>query len=186
MKMITILFSGMMKMMIFVQMMMMIKNQFMTREERNEKNKLICEFLGAEVYVTWEIQGRKEYAVQGPEVIKWRQQLEVPGFRSIIGGVNEKMLLVNCRFDQFWDWLMLAVEAIEALPTDPHDGNYGVHIVSNTCTIQGTLLHLAIRDLDGYGPVYLSDVNAVFPTKLESTYYNVVEFIKWHNKQKGL
>ena len=45
------------------------------------------------------------------------------------------------------------------------------------------VLWKSIQNLSEYGPVYCSNPNAIFETKLESTYYNVVEFIKWWNKQ---
>lgn len=80
-----------------------------------------------------------------------------------------------------WNELMYVVERVEAIH-DSHHGYFGVHISSNGCSIQGTKLHMAIND-SSYGYVYMSDPNAVFHTKIESTWYNIVEFIKWYNKQ---
>lgn len=83
-----------------------------------------------------------------------------------------------------WDWLMPVVEKIESIYNE-HHGYFGVHISSNSCSIQGTNLHKAIEDLSGYGWVYMSDSNAILNTKIESTWYNVVEFINWHNQNKN-
>ena len=55
-----------------------------------------------------------------------------------------------------WDWLMPVVEKIEQL----HDSSYLCRIVSYRCII------------------YDSNIAAV--------YKSVVEFIKWHNDQKGV
>lgn len=84
-------------------------------------------------------------------------------------------------YHESWSWLMPIVEKIEAI-YDEHDGYYGVYIHSNVCIIQGTKLHLYLKD-SSYGAVYLSDTNTVFPTKRESTWYQIVQFIKWYNSQ---
>lgn len=86
----------------------------------------------------------------------------------------------ECMYNYLWDDLMPVVDKIESIH-DEHHGYFGVHISSNGCSIQGTNLHKAINDLSGYGWVYMSDPNAIFSTKIESTWYNVVEFIKWYN-----
>lgn len=78
-----------------------------------------------------------------------------------------------------WDWLMPVVEKIEKIHND-HHGYFGVYISSNQCTIQGTKLNLALKNPE-YGFVYLSDTNAIFDTKIKSTWFAVVEFIKWYN-----
>ena len=82
------------------------------------------------------------------------------------------------KYHKSWDWLMPVVEKIESL-YDEHHGYFGVHISSNSCSIQGTNLHLSINNPE-YGSVYTSDPNAVFETKIESTYYAVTQFIKWY------
>jgi hypothetical protein len=81
-----------------------------------------------------------------------------------------------------WQWLMPVVEKIESIHSE-HHGYFGVHISSNGCTIQGTNIHFALEDLEGYGWVYMSDPNAILDTKLESTYYNVVKFIEWYTTE---
>lgn len=85
-----------------------------------------------------------------------------------------------------WDQIMPVVEKIESLK-DPHHGRFQVHISSNSCVIQGTNLWKSIQGLEGYNTpdtaVYMSDPNAILGTKLESTRYNVIRFIKWWNKR---
>lgn len=83
------------------------------------------------------------------------------------------------QYNDRWEWLMPVVERIESL-YDEHHGYFGVHISSNSCSIQGTELWRAIND-SNYGYVYMSDPNAVLNTKIESTWYNVVRFIQWYN-----
>lgn len=84
-----------------------------------------------------------------------------------------------------WDYLMPVVEKIESIHDEQH-GYFSVHISSNSCSIQGTNLWKAIENLEGYGYVYCSDTNAIFSTKIESTWYNVVDFIKWYNQNINL
>ena len=96
-------------------------------------------------------------------------------------GCYEPLKVEHLQYHNNWNWLMPVVEAIESIH-DEHHGYFQVHIHSNACDIQGTMLHKSIEDLEGYGAVYMSDPNAILNTKLESTYYNVVEFIKWYNK----
>lgn len=83
-------------------------------------------------------------------------------------------------YHKSWNRLIPVVEKIESIH-DEHHGYFGVYISSNNCTIQGTLLHLALND-SSYDYVYMSDPNAIFSTKIESTWYNVVQFIRWYNQ----
>lgn len=86
---------------------------------------------------------------------------------------------VNFDYHSSWDSLMTVVDKIESIYDDFH-GHFGVHIYSNSCTIQGTKLDTRP---ESFHPAYLSDPNAIMNTKLESTWYNVVSFIKWYNSQ---
>lgn len=89
-----------------------------------------------------------------------------------------RTLTEDLHFHKDWCWLMPIVEKIESI-YDEHHGYFGVYISSNTCTIQGTNLHLAIKNLSKYGSVYYREV--ILDSKIESTWYSVVEFIKWYN-----
>ena len=82
-------------------------------------------------------------------------------------------------FDNDWQLLMKVVEKIESIQDD-HHGYFQVHISGNSCTIQGSNLWKAIEPNSKYGWVYLSDPNAIFETKRESTWYNVIKFIQWY------
>ena len=133
----------------------------MSKEEIIKNNKLIAEFMEG-VYTS------KLFVID----------------RGYIWLPNHNMTKIeNIKYHKSWDWLTPVVEKIESLETE-QDGNFQVHISSNSCSIQGTNLWKSVQNLSKYGPVYMSDPNAIFETKLESTYYNVVEFIKWWNNNK--
>ena len=78
-----------------------------------------------------------------------------------------------------WDWLMPVVEKIEALPHHPVHGGFPVYIYANVCSIQATNFRSVISSERNYA--YISDPNAILDTKKESTWYNVVQFIKFYN-----
>lgn len=77
-----------------------------------------------------------------------------------------------------FDWLMSVVERIESTYDDFH-GYFGVYISSNSCTIQGTNLRTTPDN-----PHYAYHNEVTLNTKIESTWYAVVQFIKWHNTQQ--
>jgi len=82
------------------------------------------------------------------------------------------------KYDTYWGWLMSAVEKIESLE-DPYHGRFGVHIVSNSCSIQSTNFRPDKRIPDP--PHYASHITG--KDKIEATWLAVVEFLKWFNKQ---
>lgn len=87
-------------------------------------------------------------------------------------------------FQQDWNDLMYVIERIESI-RDVKYGWFAVTIRGNECNIQSEHLWRELQanasnDRNEY-PVYISDPNAIFPTKIESTWYNVVEFIKFYN-----
>jgi len=135
----------------------------MTNEQILEGNKLIAEFMG----------------------------YEIPKQTHKLDWIYYKGVLQNMLFHYSWDWLIPVVGKIESI-YDKHHGHFGVHISSNTCSIQGTNLWKSLEmEVDNnesitrpYGYVYCSDSNVIFDTKIESTWYNVVEFIKWYNNYK--
>ena len=85
-------------------------------------------------------------------------------------------------YNSSWNFLMPVIDKIELI-YDEHHGYFGVHISGNSCSIQGTKLHMALNN-PNYGWVYSSDTNAIFETKIESAFYNVVQFIKWYNNER--
>jgi len=133
-------------------------------------NELIAEFMGFFAFET---------SIQGFSIYKLLDSNGNP-IHPYYGPFNQNTM----RFDKSWDWIMPVVEKIESI-YDDHHGYFTVHIHSNACDIQGTNLWKAIEPESIYGDVYMSDPNAIFNTKIESTYYNVVQFIKWYNGQKA-
>lgn len=79
-------------------------------------------------------------------------------------------------YDKSWDWLMPVVEKVESIWDDYH-GYFGVHINSNSCTIQGTKLR---TNPENYHPAYFADYT--LGSKIESTYAAIVVFIIWYNE----
>ena len=78
-----------------------------------------------------------------------------------------------------WGVLMRVIDKVESLHGG-HHGNFIVHISSNTCSIQGTNLHKCLEPNSNYPAVYMSDPNAIFPAKIESTWYNLIKFVQWY------
>lgn len=130
----------------------------------NENNRLIALFLGlveTQVKDLWDVT---PYLVDNP---KSTLPCTIP--------VQEGLY-----FHKSYDALIPVVEKIESIHSN-HHGYFGVHISSNSCSIWGTNLHLATKDLEGYGYVYCDEV--VLDTKLESTYQACLNYINWFNKQ---
>ena len=125
-----------------------------------ENNKLIAEFLGWEkIY----LEGCVEYIL--PE------SLADPIYK-----LDSRFIL---EFDSNWNWLMEVVEKIESIK-DSYHGRFGVYISANSCTIQSTNFR---PDKPIPNPPHYYD-NIVLNTKIESTYYSVLNFINFYNKQK--
>ena len=79
-------------------------------------------------------------------------------------------------YENNWNDLMNVVYKIESIYDDFH-GYFGVHINSNSCTIQGTRLRT-----DPENPHYAYYNQFVEQYKITATYKAVVEFIKWYNE----
>lgn len=75
-----------------------------------------------------------------------------------------------------WDTLMSVVEKIESIE-DPHHGHFGVHISSNSCTIQAT--NFRPDKIDINNPHYFADYYG--KDKKEATHIAVFYFIQWYN-----
>lgn len=84
------------------------------------------------------------------------------------------------RYHKSWDWKMSVVEKIETIEDDKY-GRFVIHIYSNACSIQSIKQH----PIDLL-PLYMSDPNAILDTKIESTWYNIVSFIKWYSQHKQI
>lgn len=83
----------------------------------------------------------------------------------------------HLKYHSSWEWLMPVVEKIESLHDDFH-GYFGVHISSNSCTIQGTNLRTTPEN---FHPAYFNEVT--HNTKIEATHLAIYQFIEWYNKQ---
>jgi hypothetical protein len=93
--------------------------------------------------------------------------------------------IIDTSYHISWDWLMPIIEKIEAIRNEKY-GWFGVYINSNSCSIQSKYAYKAMvgTPLEIGQECYLSDPNAVFPTKIESVWYNMVQFLKWYKQQK--
>jgi hypothetical protein len=127
----------------------------MNKEEIIKNNILLAEFLG------W------EYVYYAP---CWNH--------PIIDGAKTEN---DFDYASNWNSLMEVVEKIESI-RDEEYGKFSVSIRSNTCDIHSSHLWKVVQGIDPNAPAYMSDCNAIFPTKLESTYYNVVRFVEWYNE----
>ena len=83
------------------------------------------------------------------------------------------------QYDRDWNLLIPVVEKIESIK-DSYHGRFGVYISANSCTIQSTNFR---PDKPIPNPPHYYD-NIVLNTKIESTYYSVLNFINFYNKQK--
>lgn len=131
-------------------------------------NKLLAEFLG------WTYEPEREIydnVLQDPPYTRPERWLQDSGQLRFI---HEKLY-----FDSDWVVLMKIVEKIESI-RHPEYGWFIAQIQSNTCSIQSEHLQKSIRGEDVNA--YMSDPNAVFPTKIESVWYNCVQFVKFYNQ----
>ena len=93
-------------------------------------------------------------------------------FRDIVGGDADAKHFFRpheMKFNESWDWLMPVVEKIESLYEDGIDvTQYSDGILIENWREQKEIIRLT-RAEESY-------------TRIEFTYYAVVEFIKWYNK----
>lgn len=106
------------------------------------------------------------------------KEYKVESGHFIVDFMADKALSFVYKYASDWIYLMEVVYKIEEIEDEKY-GRFVVYISSNSCSIQSTKQH-PIHLL----PLYMSDPNAILNTKLESTYYNVVEFIKWYSQHK--
>lgn len=134
----------------------------------NEGNKLCAEYLGYKYY-KWTDENIPNNLSGG-----WIHTKKLPKDRYYYLGRTAKEMAFH------WDWnlLMLVVEKIEEIRNNEY-GWFGISIRSNGCSIQSQYLYLDLNDEKHDKKIYISDPNAIFQTKVESTFYNVVEFLKF-------
>jgi hypothetical protein len=149
----------------------------MKQEEITEGNKIIANFMG--YYI-------KEESIQirGGRMTH-KVLYDKDGFttnfyldRIRTYEATEDELYLDLRFHKSWKKLMPVVEKIELIK-DPYHGHFGVHIVSNSCSIQSTNFRPDKRIPDP--PHYAKYITG--KDKIEATWLAVVEFIKWFNTQ---
>jgi hypothetical protein len=147
-----------------------------TKETIRDGNKVIAEFMGY-----------KYYGHNHPDLLAYKKRFEsgwweVP-LEKIASLPSVKMYRNKyiCRnhnelpFFSDYEWLIKVVERVEAIYDDFH-GYFGVHISSNSCTIQGTKLRTNPEN-----PHYAYFNSNTLLDKRESTWYTVLQFIKWYN-----
>lgn len=93
-------------------------------------------------------------------------------------GCTEPIQEGHLNYHASWRWLMSVVEKIESLPADSFHGMFGVYISGNDCIIQGTKLR---TEPENFHPAYHNGYT--LETKILSTWYAVVQFIKWYNEK---
>lgn len=125
-----------------------------------ENNKIIAEFMGAELNVNFV-----------PKNDVWYFNELIDGHR-----IHERLL-----FHSDWNWLMEVVEKIESLEdTERFEiTNSGVNI-THYQTKEVKFIYNGYHTNNG---MYLMTEKAV-ETKIEAVYGACVEFIKWYNEQK--
>lgn len=137
----------------------------MTIEFINEGNKLCAEYLGYNYYenIPNNLSGG------------WIHTKKQPKDRYYYLGRTAKEMSFH------WDWnlLMLVVEKIEEIRNNDY-GWFQVYINANQCDIRSKYAYLSDNNVKSYR----SDPNAIFQTKIESTFFNIVEFLKFYEKQR--
>lgn len=133
-------------------------------------NRLLAEFLG------WECFKWNDLTEPEPDNINlgWHEPTTLTTFHHICR--NDSQL----PFSRDWNYLMKIIDKIESI-RHPEYGWFMVSVQSNVCHIHSQHLTRAM----GYGEdvaAYMSDPNAVFPTKIESVWYNCAQFVKFYNE----
>ena len=71
-----------------------------------EKNKLICEFLGGEVYEIWKVQDYTTWAWKGQVSLEFRKKF----WKFVKDDIQQRILVDHTLFHKDWSWLMIAAE----------------------------------------------------------------------------
>jgi hypothetical protein len=124
-------------------------------EETVENNKLIALFMGVEL-----VKRNGEDACYMLENSAYPEYFRCTSYNI---------------YHEDWNKLMPVVQKIESTQHPDH-GKFGVHIVSNNCTIQAIKFG---QHKQGEPVPYFNSVYG--ETKIQATYHAVVQFIKWFN-----
>jgi hypothetical protein len=137
----------------------------------NEGNKLCADYLGYKYY-KWTDKDIPNNLSGG-----WIHTKKQPKDRYYYLGRTAKEMAFH------WDWnlLMLVVEKIEST-RDEDFGWFQVYINANQCDIRSKYAYLSDNNVKSY----ISDPNAIFETKVQSTFYNVVNFLKFLKNNEKL
>lgn len=135
-----------------------------------EANKLIAAFLGGEVRAVYTIKGKDYFAWTRDKAKEYRKNL-------LKINIGEAIAIEQLKFDTDWNWLIPVIEKIEKIH-DEHHGYFGVHICSNSCTIQGTNFR---SDKIANPPVYFNSIT--LDTKIRSAHEAVIAFIQWYTNK---
>lgn len=120
-----------------------------------EEKKLICEFMGCEVYEAYRSPTRIDYTVRGQMVVDFRNA----GLQPF--GFEQSMMFENLKFDESWDWLMHVWKELK-------DKTLKFH----------SILSFSLVDQKWYHEIN----KALFTIDLQNAFLNLVEGIKWFNE----
>lgn len=129
----------------------------MSDEEIESGNKLIAEFIGFTSVKTEHDEFFNPPIEPKATIEKWHYHLS------------------HLIFHSSWDWIMGAVEKIEGL-------GYGTMLLGSV--VRGKMDY-ETKIYDKRGKLFI-DADFGYESKIQSTWYGVQAFIKWHNTQLTL
>lgn len=131
-------------------------------------NSLLAEFLG------WKYEPEQEIYDNGLQDPPYNQPERWLQYAGQFCYIHEKL-----HFHSDWNDLMKVIDKIESVRHTEY-GWFMVSVQSNVCHIHSQHLTKSMGQSDV--AAYMSDPNAVFPTKIESVWYNCVQFVKFYNE----
>lgn len=129
-----------------------------------ENNRLIAEFMGAEVYEAPNFHGK----------IIWWAKYPFDNTPMIDERVRN---LLNLEYATSWDWLMPVVEKIEHSSIGEYI-SFSVNVINQSCCI-----YCHFKNAQD-GVIYQTPWGQAPDTKIEAVYSAVIEFINWYNQQQ--
>ena len=137
-----------------------------TEQQKLESNKLIAEFMGAEVQQPYsEIEGLSGLMFYYP--------------KDTSPDIFRNLPLSAIKYNSSFAWLMPVIDKIEAL----YEGNVSITISGVRChlsLIMGTRYPIATDFIEDIPQCYSGSCDS----KIIAVYTTVVEFIKWYNQNK--